>query len=128
MMNGEDREAKAAVWLQRLQAAAAGKEPLVEYARRHGLKPGEAYRWRQNLRRAGRLPARCANTARADRSSSSSGTVTARFARVRIAAEQPTISSAPLCLHVQLSNGRRVELNVSDEQLPRVLKLLEQPA
>jgi hypothetical protein len=33
-----------------------------------------------------------------------------------------------LCVHLQLANGRRVELNLSDEQLPRVLKLLEQPA
>src|SRR5271166_3965844 len=112
MMNGEDREAKAAVWLQRLQAAAAGKEPLVEYARRHGLKPGEAYRWRENLRRAGRWPAHCANTARTSRATAAAGMSTPRFARVRIAAEQPAISSALLCLHLQLSNGRRVELNV----------------
>jgi hypothetical protein len=27
-----------------------------------------------------------------------------------------------------LINGRRVELHLSDEQLPRVLQLLEQPA
>ena len=31
-MKEEDREAKAAVWLQRLREAAAAKEPLVEYA------------------------------------------------------------------------------------------------
>jgi len=30
MMNGEDREAPAAVWLRRLREAAASKEPLVE--------------------------------------------------------------------------------------------------
>jgi hypothetical protein len=47
---------------------------------------------------------------------------------VRIAAGQPMNSSALLCVQVQLSNGRRVELNLSDDQLPRVLKLLEQPA
>jgi hypothetical protein len=128
MMKDEDREAKAAVWLQRLRAAAAAKEPLVEYARRHGLKPGEAYRWRQNLRRAGQWPARSANAARAGRATEAAGTEAPRFARVRIAAEQPMISSALLCLQLQLSNGRRVELNLSDDQLPRVLKLLEQPA
>jgi hypothetical protein len=126
MMKEEDRGGRAEVWLQRLQEAAASKEPLVEYARRHGLKPGEAYRWRENLRRAGRWPAHSANTVRASRAAP--GTATPRFARVRIAAEQPTISSALLCLHLQLSNGRRAELLLSDEQLPRVLKLLEQPA
>jgi hypothetical protein len=125
MAKDDDREAKAAVWLQRLREAAAAKEPLVEYARRHGLKPGEAYRWRQNLRRAGRWPAITANTARA--SQATVAPATPRFARVRIATERGAISSALLCLHLQLSNGRRVELNVSDEQLPRVLQLLEQP-
>ncbi len=111
-----------ALWLQRLREAAAAKEPLVEYARRHGLKPSEAYRWRQKLRRAGRWPGISANTARA-----SQGTVAAatpHFARVRIAAEQATISPAPLRLQLQLSNGRRAELLLSDEQLPRVLPLL----
>jgi hypothetical protein len=128
MMKEEDREAKAAVWLQRLRAAAAAKEPLVEYARRHGLKPGEAYRWRQNLRRAGQWPARSANAARAGRATGAAGTEAPRFARVRIAAERSGQSSAMLCVHLQLANGRRVELNLSDEQLPRVLQLLEQPA
>jgi transposase-like protein len=119
-MKVEDREAKAAIWLQRLREAAAAKEPLVEYARRHGLKPGEAYRWRQNLRRAGHWPVHPATSA--------AGTGAPRFARVRIAAERSALSSAMLCVHLQLANGRRVELNLSDEQLPRVLKLLEQPA
>jgi hypothetical protein len=127
-MKEEDREAKAAVWLQRLREAAAAKEPLVEYARRHGLKPGEAYRWRQNLRRAGQWPAHSANAARASRATVAPGTGTPRFARVRIATERSALSSAMLCVHLQLTNGRRVELNLSDEQLPRVLKLLEQPA
>jgi hypothetical protein len=128
MMKDEDREAKAAVWLQRLRAAAAAKEPLVEYARRHGLKPGEAYRWRQTLRRAGQWPARSAKAARASRATVVPGTGILRFARVRIAAERSALSSAMLCVHLQLANGRRVELNLSDEQLPRVLQLLEQPA
>src|SRR5260370_4068325 len=98
MMKDEDREAKAAVWLQRLREAAAAKEPLVEYARRHGLKPGEAYRWRRNLRRAGRWPAHSANTARASRSTVAPEMATPLFARVRIAAEQAALFSAPLRL------------------------------
>lgn len=127
MTSEEDREAKAAVWLRRLQEAAAAKEPLVGYARRHGLKPGEAYRWRQNLRRAGRWSGHCAKTAKASGPTVAPGMTAPRFARVRIAAEQPAIVSAPLRLELQLSNGRRAELVLSDEQLPRVLQLLEQP-
>jgi hypothetical protein len=126
MTKDDDRGAKAAVWLQRLREAAAAKEPLVEYARRHGLKPGEAYRWRQNLRRTGRWPAISVNTAKAR--SATVAAVTPRFARVRIATEQRAMASTSLCLHLHLSNGRQVELNVSDEQLPRVLQLLEQPS
>jgi hypothetical protein len=124
-MKEEDREAKAALWLRRLREAAASKEPLVEYARRHGLRPGEAYRWRENLRRAGQWPAQSASTARTTRATAAPGA--ARFARVRIAAEPATMSSAPLRLDLLLNNGRRVELHLSDEQLPRVLQLLEQP-
>jgi hypothetical protein len=124
-MKEEDREAKAALWLRRLREAAASEEPLVEYARRHGLRPGEAYRWRENLRRAGQWPAQSASTARTTRATAAQGA--ARFARVRIAAEPATMSSAPLRLDLLLNNGRRVELHLSDEQLPRVLQLLEQP-
>ena len=121
-MKEEDREAKAAVWLRRLREAAAAKEPLVEYARRHGLRPGEAYRWRENLRRAGQWPVHAPSTARASRATAVSGT--ARFARVRGAAEPATMSSAALRLDLQLVDGWRVELHLSDEQLPRVLQLL----
>jgi DNA-binding TFAR19-related protein (PDSD5 family) len=53
-------------------------------------------------------------------------TASPRFARVRIAPEQRA-ASAPLHLQLHLANGRRVELLLNDEQLPRVLELLEQP-
>ena len=56
-MSDEDRESQALVWLERLREAAAGKQSLVEYCRRHGLRPGEAYQWKRNLRCAGRWPA-----------------------------------------------------------------------
>ena len=124
MVSGGDREAKAAQWLRRLQEAAALKESLVDYCRRHGLKPGEAYQWKRNLRSAGRWPAEAANTGR---SPVVAKTATPRFARVRIA-PQPRAVSAPLHLQLHLANGRRVELLLSDEQqLPRVLALLEEP-
>jgi hypothetical protein len=124
MVSGEDREAKAVQWLQRLQEAAALKESLVDYCRRHGFKPGEAYQWKRNLREAGRWPEVSSEAASTNRSA---GTASARFARVRIAPEQRRMS-APLHLQLHLANGRRVELLLSDEQqLARVLELLEQP-
>jgi hypothetical protein len=127
MLSNEDREAKAAEWLQRLQEAASLKESLVDYCRRHGLRPGEAYQWKRNLRSAGRWPALPSEAAETSRSRVIARTP-AGFARVRIAGE-PSAMSAPLHLHLQLhlANGRRAELLLSDErQLPRVLELLEQ--
>jgi len=126
MMSSEDRETKAAQWLQRLQEAAALKESLVDYCRRLGFKPGEAYQWKRNLRGAGRWPALRSEAANPSRSAVVARTASPRFARVRIAPEQRA-ASAPLHLQLHLANGRRADLLLSDErQLPRVLELLEQ--
>ena len=126
-MMGEDREGKAEFWLQRLQEAAGLKESLVDYCRRHGLKPGEAYQWKRNLRSAGRWPALRSKATSANRSTVVPTAAAAQFARVRIVAEQRAVS-APLHLQLHLANGRRAELLLSDErQLPRVLALLEEP-
>jgi hypothetical protein len=123
MMSNEDRESQGLVWLERLREAAAGKQSLVEYCRRHGLRPGEAYQWKRNLRSAGRWPA-----SKASGSTVLARTAPPRFARVRIVPEDRTVS-APLHLQLHLANGRRAELVLSDErQLPRVLELLEQPS
>ena len=125
-MMDEDREAKAELWLQRLQEAAGLKESPVDYCRRHGLRPGEAYQWKRNLRGAGRWPALRSEAANTNRSTVLA-TAAARFARVRIVGEQLT-ESAPLHLQLHLANGRRADLLLSDErQLPRVLALLEAP-
>jgi hypothetical protein len=118
MMSNEDRASQALVWLERLREAAAGKQSLVEYCRRHGLRPGEAYQWKRNLRSAGRWPAIGSTVV--------GRTAPPGFARVRIVPE-PHAMSAPLHLQLHLANGRRAELLLSDErQLPRVLELLEQ--
>ena len=122
----EDREAKAELWLRRLQEAAGLKVSLVDYCRRNGLRPGEAYQWKRNLRSAGRWPALGSEAIDTSRSTVVA-TAGARFARVRIAAEQGTVP-APLHLQLHLANGRRAELLLSDErQLARVLALLEGP-
>jgi hypothetical protein len=122
-MSNEDRESQALVSLERLREAATAKQSLVEYCRRHGLRPGEGYEWRRDLRSAGRWPA-----ATASRSTEVARTAPPGFARVRIVPEHRTVS-APLHLQLHLANGRRAELLLSDErQLRRVLELLEQPA
>jgi hypothetical protein len=118
-MSNEDREAKGALWLQRLQEAATFKESLVDYCRRRGFRPGEAYQWKRNLRSSGRWPA-----IKGSRSSVVETTAPPGFARVRIVPEHRT---APLHLQLHLANGRRAELLLSDErQLARVLEVLEQ--
>jgi hypothetical protein len=124
MARSEDREATEAESLKRLQEAATAKETLVEYTRRLGLRVGEAYRWKQHLRRTGQWPGDAAKQKTANRATSAE----LRFARVQIAPDHDAGSMTPLRLNIQLVNGRRAELTLSDEeQLARVLKLLEQP-
>jgi hypothetical protein len=107
-----------------LQEAAAAKETSVEYTRRRGLRVGEAYRWKQHLRRTGQWPRDVAKQKITRRATSAE----LRFAQVRIAPDHGAESMTPLRLNIQLVNGRRAELTLSDEdQLARVLKLLEQP-
>jgi len=120
-MSNEDRESQATMWLERLREAATAKESLVEYCRRHGFRPGEAYQWKRNLRSAGRWPAAKASGSREIATAAPPG-----FARVRVVAEHRTVS-APVHLQLHLANGRRADLVLSDErQLPRVLALLEE--
>ena len=122
-MSTETQESKAADWLKRLREAEAADETLVEYTRRLGLKVGEAYRWKRHLRRIGQWPvsgARLTGKKSLVRSKP-------RFARVRIA-EQSEAMSLSVRLQVQLLNGRRAEMTITDEgQLSRVLAVLEQP-
>jgi hypothetical protein len=124
MAGSEDREATEAEWLKRLQEAAAAKETLVEYTRRRGLRVGEAYRWKQHLRRTGQWPRDMAKQKTTKRAISAEP----RFAQVRIAPDDGVELVTPLRLDIQLVNGRRAALTLSDEeQLARVLMLLEQP-
>jgi hypothetical protein len=123
MTGSEDREAAEAEWLKRLQEAAAAKETLVEYTRRRGLRVGEAYRWKQHLRRTGQWPRDVAK-----KTTKRATSAELRFAQVRVVPDHGAESMTPLLLDIQLVNGRRAALTLSDEaQLARVLKLLEQP-
>jgi len=124
-MRKTDREAKRARWLRHLQNWAGSGGSLAEYARGQELNVDEAYRWMRILRRVGMWPKDPKQAANAARSMVAVKSTALRFARVRIAAER---CSVPVRLQLQLSNGRRAELVLSDERhLLRVLKLLEQP-
>ncbi len=127
MTTMQEREAKRALWLKHWQEWSALAEPFAEYARRHELDDDEGYRWKRILQRAGLLPE---HLRRAEGESARKPAKAAvRFARVRIATEVQVSSVLPLRLQLQLANGRRVELTLADEaQLPRIVKLLEQPA
>ena len=127
MTKNEEREAKRAHWLQHLRECATSGEHLSVYAQRHGLDADEGYRWTRILRRAGLWPA---VKRKADGAAAALGArkFAPRFARVRIESAHAELTSS-LTLQVMLANGRRAELVLSDErQLPRVLRLLEEPS
>ena len=126
MMNKEARAAKGAEWLGHLREWAASGERFADYARGHGLDAEAGYRWKRILRRAG-MWSGPSESGSSKSSAVSAKRATARFARVRIAAE-PRAASTALRLQLQLSNGRRAELVLGAEELPRILGLLEQPA
>ena len=128
MMKKEEREAKSAFWLQQLRECSASGEHLSAYAHRQGLDVDEGYRWTRTLRRAGLWPVK----QKADRGAASALVArksAPRFARVRMEPAQRAELTSPLLLQLMLANGRRAELILSDEQqLPRVLRLLEEPS
>jgi hypothetical protein len=126
MTKKEERDAKRALWLKHLQECASLKEHLSAYARRHELNVHEGYHWTRVLRGEGLWSAQSRSPASAA-SAIVSSKATARFARVRLEPLQ-AVPAFPLRLQLVLANGRRAQLELSDErQLPRVLDLLEQP-
>jgi hypothetical protein len=126
MMKKEEREAKSACWLQHLRECAASGEHLSVYAQRQGLDADEGYRWTRILRRAGLWPP-VKQKADGEAPALVARKLGPRFARVRIKSAHTELTS-PLALQLVLANGRRAELLLSDErQLPRVLRLLEEP-
>jgi hypothetical protein len=127
MTKNEEREAKRALWLQHLRECAASGERLSVYAQRQGLDADEGYRWTRILRRAGLWPP-VKQKADGGAAALVARKLGPRFARVRIESAHAELTPS-LTLQVMLANGRRAELLLSDErQLPRVLRLLEEPS
>ena len=95
MLGKVDREAKMAIWLQRLRESSTPTESLADTARRCGWKLDEAYRWVQILRRTGKWPAATRRPA-ADKSKAFTKKTALRFVRVRIATEAHLKLPVPL--------------------------------
>ena len=127
MLSRAERTERMAVWLRRLQECRESKQTLVDYTRRHGYDLEEAYRWTQILRRVGQWPAARKAPPKGKPQAARIG-LPAKFARVRIF-EACSVTPTPLRVEVQLSNGRRADVVLDDdEHLPRLMSLLERPA
>ena len=126
MSRREDRERKTAEWLENLQGWKASGSSLPAYAKSSGLALWTMYRWRSVLRREG-LWADAGPRRRAlPESVKSSRAVPLRFARVSL---KPTAVRESLTLRVELRNGRRAHIELSDrDDLAEVLAVLEQSA
>lgn len=126
MSRREDRERKVAEWLEHLQGWKDSGVALSSYARSRGLALWAMYHWRNVLRREGRWTEEPPRRSIPASEAKNGKRIPLRFARVALT-ESPR--SAPLTVRVQLRNGRRAEVDLSDRaELAEVLALLEQPA
>lgn len=126
MSRREDRERKTAQWLEQLQAWKQSGKALSAYARSCGLAPWTMYHWRNALRREGLWCDDGQPPGASRHAANAVGAVPLRFSRVTL--KEPLRSSS-LTIRVQLHNGRRVEVELSDrDELADVLAVLEQPA
>jgi len=99
---------------------------LSAYARSRGLALWTMYHWRKVLRREGRWIEEPRRRNSSPGETNSGKRIPLRFAQVAVS--QP-VRSAPLTIRLQLRNGRRAEVDLSDRgELAEVLALLEQPA
>jgi hypothetical protein len=127
MTKQEDRAARRAFWMQHLRECSKSGERLSVYAQRHELKVGEGYHWTRVFKGEGLWPLRPEGE-RAPQSVVVKSKPVPRFARVRIAPAPVAEVLLPLKLELLLANGRRAQVQLSDErQLSRVLSLLESP-
>jgi hypothetical protein len=125
MTKQEERAERRAFWMQHLRECSRSGERLSSYARRHELKVGEGYHWTRVFKRDGLWPLQ--PEGETAQSVIVKSKPVPRFARVRITPPVPEVL-LPLRLELLLANGRRAQLQLSDErQLPRVLLLLERP-
>jgi hypothetical protein len=126
MLKREERQRKAAEWLEHLQGWKASGESLAAYAQRSGLALWAAYHWRRVLMQDGSWQEDPATPRKSRPARKDVRRVPLRFARVTVT---DSTRSAPLIVQVQLANGRRAEIELADAgQLGEVLGVLERPA
>jgi len=126
MLKRDERQRKAAEWLEHLQGWKSSGESLAAYSRRNSLTLWSAYHWRGVLRRDGSFREEPAARGKSRCAQKDSHRVPLRFARVTVT-DSPRV--APLVVRVQLANGRRAEIELGDTgQLGEVLGVLERPA
>lgn len=112
MLKRVERAARGSDWRERLAGWRAAGGTLAAYARAHGWKADDAYRWRRILRREAAQAAQ----------------VPPRFARVAVRAEAviEVRRATPVVMHLALANGRRAEFEIADAgQLVAIVRALE---
>ena len=106
MSKQEAREQRINEWLEHLRRCEADGGSLAAYAKQHGIAEWQLYQWRSRLIRDGRWPA--VKRQAAPKSTSRAFTVPARFARVAVTSSSPTY-----VVRLQLTNGRRAEIEMA---------------
>ncbi|MBK6348611.1 MAG: hypothetical protein V9E93_18355 [Steroidobacteraceae bacterium] len=100
MLKRAERAARGSDWRERLAGWRVAGGSLAAYARAHGWKADDAYRWRRILRR---------EAARTE-------PVPPRFARIAVRAEAVIEArrATPVRMRLALANGRHAEFEIAD--------------
>jgi hypothetical protein len=126
MSRREDRERKAAEWLEHLRNWKDSGTSLSAYARGHGLALWAVYHWRRVLQHEGRWSGEPRHRRKSSPLARGSERIALRFARVSVS---DPVRRASLTVRVQLRNGRHAEVELSERgELAEVLAIVEQLA
>jgi hypothetical protein len=117
MSKHEAREQRVEVWLEHLRRCDAAGGSTASYAKEQGLPSWTLYQRRSRLVRDGLWPAKTREAKPDPRSQ----IVPVRFARVAVTAPAPAY-----VVHLQLSNGRRAEIELTQiDPLIQLISALE---
>jgi hypothetical protein len=104
MSKQEARKQQISEWLEHLRRCEASGGSVVSYAKEHDLRASALYQWRSRLVREGLWPARTRKTLEVQRQ-----VAPVSFARVTV-----TPPTQTFLVRLQLANGRRAEIAVTD--------------
>lgn len=118
MSKQEAHEQRIQQWLEHLRRWEAAGGSLVSYAKEHGLPVWALYQARSRLVRQGLWPAKM----RESKAAACNQVVPVHFARVAVTASAPAY-----VLRLQLNNGRRAEIELTQiDSLMQLIGVLEQ--